>query len=302
MKAPIALVKCPGYERVKVEERLFRALEAAGPRIAPGSKILLKPNLLMKRPLACASPQVTAAAAKWLLERGARVTVADSPGFGNPAAIAEAIGLSDELKSLGLKVGNLTGKRRLNLIVDGKKVSFPVSPTVFENDGIFSVCRVKAHSQTRLTLAVKNCFGVIPGLHKAFIHARYGGTTEFFASCVAALFYSLPPVTGVADGIVAMSVTGPSRGEPYSLGLLGVSADAPGLDLAIMKILKARPESVPVARALGRKLENEIFPLERPEDFSSEGFVLPASLKPASFAPWRLLKSCLRRVWASARR
>lgn len=256
----------------------------------------------MRRPLACASAQVTAAAAKWLLEHGARVTVADSPGFGNPAAIAAAIGLDAELKSLGLKVESLTGKHRLNFIVEGKKVSFPVSPMVFENEGIFSVCRVKAHSQTRLTLAVKNCFGTIPGLHKAFIHAKYGGTTEFFASCVAALFNSLPPVTGVADGIVAMSVTGPSRGEPYSLGLLGASADAAGLDLAIMKILKASLESVPVARALGQKLENEIYPLERPEAFNASGFILPASLKPASFAPWRLLKSCLRRVWASSRR
>ncbi len=299
MTTPIALVKCSSYEEKEVQKKLYLALEKADIKISPGSRILLKPNLLAKRPLACTSPQVVSTIAKWLLDNGAKITVADSPAFGNIGTIAQATGLTSELKKLGLKVETLSGKRELAFLVNGKKVGFPVSPRIFENNRIFSVCRVKAHSQMRLTLSVKNCFGVIPGLHKAFIHAKYGQSTEFFASCITALYKSLPPVTGIADGIVAMSGTGPVKGNPCKLELLGVCSDPVLLDLAIMKILNAPPDIIPLALSIGKTLDNcpHAFPVNTPEDFAPNGFIMPSQLKPASFAPWHLFKSCLKRIW-----
>lgn len=302
MTVPIALARCKTYDD-GLEEKLFQVLEAAGISIKSGARVLLKPNLLSARPLACASWQVTAAAAKWLLDHGAKVTVADSPAFGSASGVSRAIGLAGPLKKLGLKAKSLSGKKKLSFFIEGEKVSIPVSPLVFDNDLVFSVCRVKAHSQMRLTLCVKNCFGVIPGLHKAFAHARLGRSAEFFAACVAALYSSLPPVIGAADGVTAMSVTGPAKGEPYPLGLLGACADPAALDLALMKILGAPPERVPIAKALGKTLPDtpHSWPLESPDAFNGSGFVLPERLKAASFAPRRLIKSCIKRIWIKIR-
>lgn len=303
MNAPVqvALAKCPNYNADNIEKQLPLILESAKITVSRGSHILLKPNLLMKVPLACTNPELVSALASWLLELGAKVTVADSPGFGNINAIAEAIGLSEKLKGMDLQLQPLKGLHKLALNIEGRGLSLPVSPMIFEFDQIFSVCRVKAHSQMRLTLCVKNCFGLIPGLHKAFVHARYGDSVEFFASCIAALYKKLPPVIGVADGVIAMHVTGPSKGSPYPLGLLGASSDPALLDLAIMKILKASPEDIPLAAALekidGNSSKDCIYPLEKPEAFDASGFILPANLKPASFNPWHLAKSCVKRIW-----
>ena len=42
--------------------------------------------------------------------------------------------------------------------------------------------------------------------------------------------------------------------------------------------------------------------LARPEDFDSTGFILPDELMHTSFRPWRLFKSCLRRLWLARRK
>ena len=42
--------------------------------------------------------------------------------------------------------------------------------------------------------------------------------------------------------------------------------------------------------------------LARPEDFDSTGFLLPNELMHTSFRPWRLFKSCLRRLWLARRK
>ena len=296
---PVALAKCSNYGKKDLSQVIPKLMDAAGLDISYGTRVLLKPNLLMKKPLACTSPQVISILAAYLLDLGAKVTIADSPGFGSVKAISQAIGLENELEKLGLEVIALRGTRKLYFQINGKKVTLSISPLVFDQDRILSVCRVKAHSQMRLTLSVKNCFGVIPGLHKAFIHTLYGETTEFFAACIAALYKMLPPVNGFADGIIAMHVTGPSKGEPYPLGLLGASRNAAALDEAIIKILDRSISEIPLAQALALNSEPShlTFPLLKTEDFSAQGFILPEDLKAASFNPWRLAKSCVKRIW-----
>ena len=95
---PVALLACPDYAAPRLRQAVFQALESAGPRVGVGLRVLVKPNLLTARPLACAAPEVTAAACAWLLERGARVEVADSPGFGRADAVARKIGLEAALR------------------------------------------------------------------------------------------------------------------------------------------------------------------------------------------------------------
>lgn len=301
MAVSVALEKCASYEDPELDAKVFRLLENCDMRIKAGERVLVKPNLLMKRPLACTSPQVVSSVCKWLLEHGAHLKVADSPGFGNVEAITKAIGLDVELKKLGLKVEAFGKSRKLAVSAGGKEVIIRVASEVFQNDRVFSVCRVKAHSQLRLTLAVKNCYGCIPGLHKAFVHARYGDTTKLFAECVASLYQLLPRVHGVADGIIAMHVTGPSKGEPFPLHFLGASANPVFLDLAICKLLQVNPQDIPLSAVLLENPEaifNSLqFPLEKPENFNSNGFILPKTLKAASFNPWRLFRSCVKRIW-----
>lgn len=91
-----------------------------------------------------------------------------------------------------------------------------MSRLALECDALLSVPRVKAHAQMRVTLAVKNLFGCVCGLRKAVAHTVQGNTPGVFETCVAALWQALPPVAGLADGITAMHVTGPSGGSRFN--------------------------------------------------------------------------------------
>ena len=274
------------------------------PKALHGKHVLLKPNLVTARPLACTSPAVVAAACRWLLDQGARVRVADSPGFGTATAVARKTGLTEALAPLDIRVEALDAPQRLPLDTG---VDFPVSRLALESDLILSAARVKAHSQMRLTLSVKNLFGCVCGLRKAIIHTRQGQEPDFFADCLAALQAALPPSAGLLDGITAMHVTGPSNGSPYPLGLLGASSSCVALDEAFCTVLGCATEDVPLAAALLRRGHTDClaggcrprYPFLHPADCAVEDFRVPAHLLHTSFRPWRLLKSCLRRFWLS---
>ena len=305
---PVALWRCAGYDAAQVRESVARVLDTSGLAVGRGMRVLVKPNLLMPKPLACTSPQVVAAACAWLLERGARVEVADSPGFGRAAAVARAIGLTESLRPLGLAVAAPDRAARVMLTLpDGSRTRFMVSRRALECDLVLSAARVKAHSQMELTLTVKNCFGCVQGLRKALVHAQEGRDPALFADCLAALWAALPPVGALADGITAMHVTGPSRGQPFALGLVGASTSAPALDSALRELLGA-PET-PLEAALARRAAagdaaarpKAAYPLLAPGECRVEGFVVPARLKHTSFRPGRFVQSLCRRVWAAVR-
>ena len=305
---PVALVRCQSYAPAPVRAAVMQALDASGLAVSRGTRVLIKPNLLMAKPLACTHPQVVAAACEWLLARGASVEVADSPGFGRACAVAQAIGLTEALKPLGLGVAAPDRAVRVELrLPDGAGLPFGVSRRALECDLVLSAAKVKAHSQMELTLAVKNCFGCVPGLRKALVHAREGQEPDLFADALAALWATLPRVGALADGVTAMHVTGPSRGEPFALGLVAASVSAPALDTALRELLGA--PIPPLEAALGRRSAagdaaarpEAGYPLLTPGECRVEGFIVPSTLKHTSFRPGRLVKSLCRRVWAALR-
>lgn len=320
---PVALAHCEGYDRKSLDQLVGDVLDAAqiaqSCSLKVGAKVLVKPNLLMGKSLACTSPGVVVAACRWLRDHGAQMAVADSPGFGRAESVARAIGLESALRPLGLAVRQLDKPVPVTLpLLPGARSElsgkggprFHVASAVRECDFILSLPRVKAHGQMLLTLAVKNCFGCVSGLHKAVAHAREGRDPEYFADCLAALWATLPPVAALADGGVAMHVTGPSGGKPFVLKLMGASASAVALDEALYAVFGLAPEAVPLGAALVRRKApgsaasgtETTFPLLRPENFDARGFELPQQLAHTSFHPARFVQSCIRRVVAAIKK
>ena len=293
----VALAACSGYDAAA--PAVCAALEASGWTPGRGAVVLVKPNLLRSVPLACTHPRVVAAACSWLLDQGARVRVADSPGFGTAVGVARAVGLTEALRPLGLNVSPLDRPVPISL---GRGGRWGVSRLALESDALLSVPKVKVHAMMRLSLSLKNLFGCVCGLRKAWAHTRQGGRSDDFVSGLLDLYAALPPVTALADGVEAMHVTGPSDGQPFPLGLVGASTVAAALDAVLSALLGARPVDVPLwAEAIRRGLPGTDpavlrYPLERPENFAVGGFELPATLDDISFRPHRLALSLSRRV------
>lgn len=307
MSLCVALAHCAEYAPETVRQAVNTCLETIGANFARGARVLVKPNLLKATPdgLVCTHPQVTRAACEYVLEQGARPFVADSPGFGSGGKVARRIGLENALKDLDAPIEELDAPVRRKLPM-GYGVG--LSRKALEADAILNLPKLKAHGQMRVTAAVKNLFGCVPGTRKAVAHTRHGDQNSphgpRFESLIIELGQLLPPTISLVDGVTAMHVIGPTGGRPFPLGLLGASNGTVALDTALYTVLGLRPEDVPLWRECqrrklaGARLEDLEFPLAAPEDFNVSGFELPRELEPMTFHPVRLGISALKRAWA----
>ncbi|MGE4299935.1 MAG: DUF362 domain-containing protein [Desulfovibrionaceae bacterium] len=307
MAFPVALARCAAYEPALLHDAVARLFAAIAFAPAPGARVLVKPNLLRAANggLPCTHPLVVAAVCRWLLDHGAAVRVADSPGFGTARGVGGKIGLAAALAPLGVPLVNLHRTEPLRLSF-GHTIG--VAPEALEADWICNLPKLKAHSQFRVTGAVKNWFGCVPGARKAVAHSRYGEQGNRFESLIIEIMQAMPPSVALLDGVTAMHVAGPVMGEPYPLGLLAASWSSVALDTAVYGMLGLAPEALPLWRELlrrgvaGADAATVAYPLERPEVFDVSGFQLPHALNPVSFHPRQLVRSLLRRTWARLRK
>lgn len=310
-RIPVVLAKAADYDvAAKAVQSLLSAIPIA---VSPGDRVLIKPNLLKAdgNGVTCTNATVIAAACRFLLDRGCRVTIGDSPGFGTAKGVAKSIGLYDELAKAGcgaVSVVTLDSPVFRPLRLGGR---IGLSRHALEADHILNIPKLKAHSQMRVTASVKNLFGCVSGVRKAFLHARHGDKEisgiRVFPAVVADILDHLPPATTLLDAVRSMHVTGPANGKPYESGLLAAGPSPTALDTVVYTMLNLAPDATPVWRELQRRKtpgahieEVELFG-ENPGSFDFSGFMPPDVLKAETFNPARLMVSTARRLWARFR-
>ena len=293
----VALRSCRTYELERLYPLVGETLAAVG-FVPRGKHVLVKPNLLRAHALTCTQPEVVYAACLYLLDCGAKATVGDSPGFGTARSVAAFIGLQEKLRFLNVPLVDFT-QAAPRALPQGGQVR--LAREALEADCILSVPRLKAHSQFGVTCSVKNCYGCVVGMRKAWLHARHGGKGNGFESAIADIYGMLPQVVALVDAVTAMHETGPSAGKPFDMGLLAASLSAVALDTQIYSLIHARPEQLPLWRILlernvpGARIEEIIPILDSPAQFATHDFQIPSYLLSTSFRPVRLIKSLIAR-------
>ncbi|MFP5239963.1 MAG: DUF362 domain-containing protein, partial [Acidobacteriota bacterium] len=171
------------YASPGLDEAVGRLLEGAGCRPAPGSEVLVKPNLVApsNTALSCTTPAVVRAACRYLADHGARVAVGDSPAFGTARIVARASGLDRALAGTGARMVNLGQTRKLPMSQGG---CVGVSAQALDAEFIVNLPRFKVHDQMFCTLAVKNFFGAVTGFRKAWAHQVHGEKGNRFESMI----------------------------------------------------------------------------------------------------------------------
>lgn len=246
------------YEKVKMNlEEVIKDLGGLSSYVEPGEKVLLKVNLLMKkRPEEATTthPVFVQALADILLAHGAKVLIGDSPGGPFNEGVLKGI-----YKVCGYEKIAESSDVQLNWNFDHKEVKnekgillkkLTVVDFLEDVDKVISVSKLKTHGMMKFTGAVKNMFGIIPGLLKAEYHFKMPKVKDFSQMLVDVCRYA-DPVLSFMDGIVGMEGAGPSGGEPRQVGVILGSTSPYHLDVIATQLINIEPLSVPtIARSV----------------------------------------------------
>lgn len=258
----VYVVPCPSYDRV--EDTLRAVLDQMGGMsrfVKPGERILLKANLLRPAPpesAVCTHPAVAAAVACMVAEAGATAVITDSPG----GALQKESTLRHLYEKTGMTEAAARSGAELSYDVSTRLVSLPQGKAIHqaeiiapaaEADGVFDLCKMKTHVLMGMTGAVKNNFGIIPGLSKVGFHGSHP-KREDFADVVLDLTQFLAPRLSIMDGILAMEGEGPgASGTPRQVGLLLIAENPLALDVAAAELMGLPRDSNPLLLAAQRR-------------------------------------------------
>jgi uncharacterized protein (DUF362 family)/NAD-dependent dihydropyrimidine dehydrogenase PreA subunit len=267
MKTNVYVVKCESYEKAdeKIQE-LLKLMGGIGQFAKKNEKITLKANLLSAvspEKAVSTHPSIVSAVGKLAKKEGAIPLIADSPGAGyiyNEATLKKlykTCGMYDAAEQAGIDV---------NMDTRSEKVSFPqgklmkqidVIKPITQADAVFNICKMKTHLLMHVTGAVKNNFGIIPGLAKVGFHAKLFDK-ERFADMLLDLSLYVAPRLSIMDAVLAMEGEGPgSSGTPRQVGLLIASTSDLAVDVVAGEIMGLPYEHNPVLMAAKRR---EILP------------------------------------------
>ena len=249
----VVFVPCETYQQNDVNialEKLLQELGGLEHFVQPGQKVLLKVNLLMKKPPEAAvttHPSLVEALINKIHVLGAKVIIADSPGGPFTKSWIKGIYHESGMEEITQKTGaqlNWNFEQQEYHNPEGKILKqITLAKIVKEVDVIISLAKLKTHGFTIYTGAVKNLFGTIPGLLKAEYHLRMSDVRDFCDMLVDVAQFVKPELS-IMDAIIAMEGAGPSAGDPKHVGLLAASSNPHALDLACCHLIGIEPKRV----------------------------------------------------------
>jgi uncharacterized protein (DUF362 family)/Pyruvate/2-oxoacid:ferredoxin oxidoreductase delta subunit len=254
MKKRVVILKIEEYDQEKLYMQLKAVLCKYFPLkeyFAPGDKILLKPNLLMAaapQEAVTTHPVFIEAIGRIFKEGGFPVAIADSPG-----GFIDDKDVDELYEETGIK--NLAALRGFDLLYPTESVVREKIPLCWWVEGfkMINLPKLKTHDIMILTLATKNLYGCISGLHKSHLHHMHPQTDDF-AKIITKLYSMITPSLNIVDGILGMEGHGPAKkGKPRNLSIVAIGNDALCTDYAISKLLGLPIEANPLIKQAKRE-------------------------------------------------
>ena len=232
----VFIEQIPDYDLEKIRmflENTFTSIDL-WQKLKLKKTILLKPNLLgpydPDRAITT-HPAILEALIQLLLAERKEIWIGDGPGGSLPVKKTwEKTGIRELSEKYGIKLVNFNTGGVRSEEVNG--INFTTSNYFWEADAVINIAKYKTHSLTYYTGAVKNLYGVIPGLKKSEYHSIYPDTKGF--SLVLTALYKLLYQRidlNLLDGIWGMEGEGPSAGEKRNFGIMMISESAAALDV-----------------------------------------------------------------------
>jgi uncharacterized protein (DUF362 family) len=237
----VAIVKGPrGHEPV------YKALDLIDYRDAlkDWDRVLIKVNFITTKTWdtgATTDPIVVEAIIRKLQELPVEVLVVESDATVTNATKAfQVTGMAEMCERNGVEWLNLRHvKDRVELpIPDGLALKKITVPRIVAESAVISAAKLKTHSETGVTLGMKNMFGILPDKFKGKYHARG------MHKVILDINRAVKPVLTVVDGFVAMEGMGPVNGSPVEMETIIAGRDVVATDATASRVMGFDPSRI----------------------------------------------------------
>jgi uncharacterized protein (DUF362 family) len=231
----------------RVEEAVRRAVADVGGMsryVASGARVLIKPNLLCTRNWrtgTTVNPAVVEAIVHLAWEAGAGdVLIGDGSGVGEDTdKVFQVLGYDVLARRCGARLVNLNrNPERVECPMGVALDQIPISRTALEADVLVNIPMLKTHSQTIVTLSLKNMKGVVHSRGKREMHFvdLEQGIVDLNRVIAAHLV--------VVDGTVGQEGLGPAAGEPVEMNLILAGTNRVAVDAVCCHVMGVDPQMV----------------------------------------------------------
>ena len=260
----VIIQECNDYSVNNITAKINNGIEKLGgwdKYVQPGNKVLLKINLIGPKSsdsAAVTHSEFVRALTKILIERDCTVWIGDSSG-GAIAGIAptaqsfKVAGYEEVANDEGAIIKNFDREGVVEVEPKGKfKEKMYLAKPLFDADVVINLPKLKTHSATIYTGAVKNVFGCIPGLRKALYH-KMAPDKEDFGEILADIHEGAKFTLHIMDGIISMQGEGPTAGTVYNANKILISTDPLALDTVAVNMLGMNIDDIPVLSAAKKR-------------------------------------------------
>jgi uncharacterized protein (DUF362 family) len=247
-RAKVFIARAGSYDE-DLAGRVHDGLTALGlgPAWARGKSVLLKPNLVeptREAPQVNTHPALVRAVAEVFRRWRVRdVFVAEGQGHCRDSELVlEQSGLGPMLDAEKIEFVDLNHDEVFlvpNRLGFTKLSQLGLPATLRRAEIIVSLPKMKTHHWAGVTLAMKNLFGVMPGVYygwpkNVLHHAGIPGSILDINAAVR-------PHLAIVDGIIGMEGDGPIMGTPRHAGVLVMGTNLPAVDATAARLMGINP-------------------------------------------------------------
>ncbi|MEA1964964.1 MAG: DUF362 domain-containing protein [Candidatus Aerophobetes bacterium] len=256
----VSIVRCNSYQQKEVDDTVRESLQLIGgidEIIKPKKRVLLKVNMInsdFPEKAATTHPSILRAVIRMVKEMGGEPLVGDAPGvaYRRIECAWQKTGFRRAAEEEGAEVINFREVKEIDNLTNKRIPVLHIAKEVLDADVVISLPKLKTHSFTLFTGAIKNLYGTIPGFRKKELHALAPRPRDF-AELMVDIFSVVKPSLAIMDGVVGMEGDGPICGSPYKVGLILAGKDLVALDAVASNIIGYHPFDIEITKTAAKR-------------------------------------------------
>ncbi len=237
------LASARGDSPYKLTERVVDALGGMKRFVSNGDIVLIKPNIGWDRipqQAANTNPEVVKKTVELCFEAGAKKVIVTDSSCNDPRRCYARSGIAKASVEAGAEV-QLPEKRKLRKVNMGGVIlkSWPIYTQYLEADKVINIPILKHHNLTKLTIGMKNWYGIIGGI-RSQLH-------QDIHNSIVDLAQFMKPTLVILDAFRVLISNGPQGGSPKNvknMNIVAAGVDQVAVDAYGAHIFGHKPEEI----------------------------------------------------------